>query len=92
MHFCYQSPAAYHIVMELIHGGELFDAIVERDHYSEKDALTCIRQVLMALQYCHKKKIIHRVSCTFYFEVLFSYDVGSAVLYCCFGYIYCGGQ
>ncbi|XP_065183152.1 calcium/calmodulin-dependent protein kinase type II delta 1 chain-like [Sycon ciliatum] len=60
MHQCFRSPSSYRIVMEMIHGGELFDAIVERDHYSEKDALICIRQVISALQHCHKHNIVHR--------------------------------
>lgn len=41
-------------------GGELFDDIVAREFYSEKDASSCIQQILESIAYCHKKGIIHR--------------------------------
>ena len=41
-------------------GGELFDDIVAREFYSEKDASTCIQQILDSVAYCHKHDIIHR--------------------------------
>lgn len=43
-----------------ISGGELFDQIVERSHYSEKDASKLINQVAGALKYMHSLEIIHR--------------------------------
>lgn len=50
------------MVLEYLPGGDLFDGIVSRKHYSEKDACACIRQVLKALKYLSEKGIIHRVS------------------------------
>jgi serine/threonine protein kinase len=35
-------------------GGELFDKIVERGAYSEKDASKVVREILDALLYLHK--------------------------------------
>ena len=43
-----------------ITGGELFDDIVAREYYSEKDASHCIGQILDAIHYCHTHGIIHR--------------------------------
>ncbi|CDQ75262.1 unnamed protein product [Oncorhynchus mykiss] len=46
--------------MQLVSGGELFDRIVEKGFYTEKDASTLIRQVLDAVDYLHKLGIVHR--------------------------------
>jgi calcium/calmodulin-dependent protein kinase-4 len=46
--------------MELVTGGELFDRIVARGSYTEKDAADCIRQISDALAYMHKSGICHR--------------------------------
>ena len=48
------------MVFDLITGGELFDDIVAREFYSEKDASHCIQQILESVQYCHDNRIIHR--------------------------------
>ncbi|PRP79028.1 calcium/calmodulin-dependent protein kinase I [Planoprotostelium fungivorum] len=49
-----------YLVMELVTGGELFETIVERGSYSEKDASVVITQLLQAVQYLHGKGIVHR--------------------------------
>ena len=41
-------------------GGELFDRIVEKGSYSEKDASYLIRQVLEAVDYMHDQGVVHR--------------------------------
>ena len=41
-------------------GGELFDRIVEKGSYSERDASDLIRQVLEAVSYLHSLGIVHR--------------------------------
>ena len=43
-----------------ITGGELFDDIVAREFYSEKDASHCIQQILESVSHCHSLGIIHR--------------------------------
>lgn len=43
-----------------VSGGELFDRILERGVYTEKDASLVIRQVLQAVSYLHKNGIVHR--------------------------------
>jgi serine/threonine protein kinase len=56
----YESKNRVNIVMELITGGELFDKIVELEHYSESDAAALIKQIAVSVEYCHKKNIVHR--------------------------------
>uniref|UniRef100_A0A8C6PIU5 Optineurin n=1 Tax=Nothobranchius furzeri TaxID=105023 RepID=A0A8C6PIU5_NOTFU len=56
----YESPDHLYLVMQLVSGGELFDRIVEKGFYTEKDASTLIRQVLDAVNYLHKMGIVHR--------------------------------
>lgn len=47
-------------------GGELFDRIVEKGFYTERDASQLIHQILDAVKYLHDMGIVHRdlkVSC-----------------------------
>jgi calcium/calmodulin-dependent protein kinase I len=41
-------------------GGELFDRIVEKGMYTEKDASELVQQILTAVDYLHKSDIVHR--------------------------------
>jgi calcium-dependent protein kinase len=43
-----------------LEGGELYDLILTMQKFSEKDAVKIIRQILLGLNYMHKKNIIHR--------------------------------
>lgn len=46
--------------MDRVTGGELFDRIVEKGSYTEKDASGLIRQVLEAVDYMHEQGVVHR--------------------------------
>lgn len=46
--------------MELCTGGELFDSIVSRGHYSESDAASLVRTMVRVVAYCHSMGVIHR--------------------------------
>uniref|UniRef100_A0A8C4R180 Protein kinase domain-containing protein n=1 Tax=Eptatretus burgeri TaxID=7764 RepID=A0A8C4R180_EPTBU len=43
-----------------VSGGELFDRIVEKGFYTEKDASALIRQILSAVRHLHSMGIVHR--------------------------------
>jgi len=60
LHEIYEDDQKVYIVMELINGSELFDRIVEKGFYSEKNAQVVIRQILEAVSYLHAKGIAHR--------------------------------
>lgn len=41
-------------------GGELFDRIVAKGSYTEKDASHLIRQIFEAVDYMHQNGVVHR--------------------------------
>ncbi|PUZ71520.1 hypothetical protein GQ55_2G319400 [Panicum hallii var. hallii] len=49
-----------HLVMELCEGGELFDRIFEREHYSERAASKLARTIVEVVQLCHDNGVMHR--------------------------------
>eukprot|EP00252_Welwitschia_mirabilis_P021500 TRINITY_DN5531_c0_g1_i1.p1 TRINITY_DN5531_c0_g1~~TRINITY_DN5531_c0_g1_i1.p1 ORF type:complete len:532 (+),score=105.41 TRINITY_DN5531_c0_g1_i1:987-2582(+) len=56
----YEDENAVHIVMELCEGGELFDRIVARGHYTERAAAAVTRTIVEVVQMCHKHGVMHR--------------------------------
>ncbi|KAK4710000.1 hypothetical protein R3W88_004513 [Solanum pinnatisectum] len=56
----YEDQYSVHLVMELCAGGELFDRIIARGYYSEKDAADIIRQIVNVVYICHFMGVIHR--------------------------------
>ncbi|XP_042463108.1 calcium-dependent protein kinase 20-like [Zingiber officinale] len=56
----YEDDVAVHLVMELCEGGELFDRIVARGHYTERAAAAIMRTVIEVIQECHRNRVMHR--------------------------------
>lgn len=56
----YEDDNAVHIVMELCEGGELFDRIVARGHYTERAAAGVTKTIVEVVQMCHKHGVMHR--------------------------------
>ncbi|KAK1434898.1 hypothetical protein QVD17_00652 [Tagetes erecta] len=56
----YEDDDAVHIVMELCEGGELFDRIVARGHYTERAAASIMRTIVEIVQMCHSHGVMHR--------------------------------
>jgi len=48
------------IVMEYLGGGDLFQVIARNESFSEADATHVMRNILMGVEYLHKKGIVHR--------------------------------
>lgn len=49
-----------HLVTEMLEGGELLRALLDRGSYAEEDARDIFRQLLQALEYMHEQGIVHR--------------------------------
>eukprot|EP00246_Nothoceros_aenigmaticus_P006424 TRINITY_DN192_c0_g1_i1.p1 TRINITY_DN192_c0_g1~~TRINITY_DN192_c0_g1_i1.p1 ORF type:complete len:527 (-),score=95.92 TRINITY_DN192_c0_g1_i1:978-2558(-) len=56
----FEDDVAVHLVMELCEGGELFDRIVARGHYTERAAADLTRTIVEVVQVCHKHGVMHR--------------------------------
>lgn len=56
----YENKDKLFLVMELLSGGELFDRIIEKGNYTEKNACILMKQVLLGLKCMHDRNIIHR--------------------------------
>lgn len=50
----------FYLVMEYMQGGELFEKIVQRGRYSERDAAFIFKQIASGVQYLHGMGIAHR--------------------------------
>ena len=50
----------YYLVTEKMSGGELFDRIVQKSYYNEKEARDTCVILFRAMSYCHSKKVAHR--------------------------------
>lgn len=49
-----------HLALELCSGGELFDSLTKRGHYSEACAAALLKTVVETVAACHEKGIVHR--------------------------------
>ncbi|KND04485.1 CAMK/CAMKL/MARK protein kinase [Spizellomyces punctatus DAOM BR117] len=55
-----ETKSTVFLVMEYASGGELYDYLVVHGKMKEKEARAKFRQILSAVSYCHKKRVIHR--------------------------------
>lgn len=56
----YEDKNSVHLVMELCAGGELFDRIIAKGHYSERAAASICRSIVGVVQICHFMGVMHR--------------------------------
>ena len=56
----YEDAVDVHLVMELCAGGELFDRIIERGHYTERKAAELARIIVGVVESCHSLGVMHR--------------------------------
>ncbi|KAK4419634.1 Calcium-dependent protein kinase [Sesamum alatum] len=56
----FEDKHSVHLVMELCAGGELFDRIIARGHYTERAAASLLRTIVQIVHTCHSMGVIHR--------------------------------
>jgi calcium/calmodulin-dependent protein kinase I len=56
----FEEEKHFYVVLEYLQGGELFDRIVKKTFYSEKEARDLVVIILSAIKYCHDRNIVHR--------------------------------
>ncbi|XP_041867269.1 serine/threonine-protein kinase DCLK3 [Melanotaenia boesemani] len=56
----YHTHTHFYLFMELVNGGDLFEAISDRGKFSEAEAGLMVSDVSEALNYIHCKSIVHR--------------------------------
>ncbi|GMP47784.1 hypothetical protein CsSME_00015367 [Camellia sinensis var. sinensis] len=56
----YEDNLFVHLVMELCAGGELFDRIVQKGQYSERNAARLIKTIVAVVEACHSLGVMHR--------------------------------
>ncbi|KAF8018233.1 hypothetical protein BT93_H3200 [Corymbia citriodora subsp. variegata] len=56
----YEDGMFVHIVMELCAGGELFDRIIQKGHFSEREAAKLIKTIVSVVEACHSLGVMHR--------------------------------
>ena len=60
LHQTAETPEELYLLMEKAEGGELFDRIVSRGHFSEPQAIQVMKQLLGVLEFMHSRGLIHR--------------------------------
>ncbi|RYR58804.1 hypothetical protein Ahy_A05g024677 isoform C [Arachis hypogaea] len=56
----YEDRHSVNLIMELCAGGELFDRIIAKGHYSERAAANLCRQIVTVVHNCHSMGVMHR--------------------------------
>ncbi|XP_019153957.1 PREDICTED: calcium-dependent protein kinase 20-like [Ipomoea nil] len=56
----YEDAVAVHLVMEVCSGGELFERIIQRGHYTERKAAQLARVIIGVVEACHSLGVMHR--------------------------------
>ncbi|RHZ77149.1 hypothetical protein Glove_185g63 [Diversispora epigaea] len=60
LHDIYETKDAFYIITDLALGGELYNQLLQRGSYTEKDAANLIEQILLGVKYLHDRDIAHR--------------------------------
>eukprot|EP01114_Cavostelium_apophysatum_P007077 TRINITY_DN1876_c0_g1_i3.p1 TRINITY_DN1876_c0_g1~~TRINITY_DN1876_c0_g1_i3.p1 ORF type:complete len:491 (-),score=180.47 TRINITY_DN1876_c0_g1_i3:220-1692(-) len=56
----FETEDTLYMILELIKGGDLFDAVVNKEYYSEDEARVIFGQLASAVGYLHDQQIAHR--------------------------------
>lgn len=56
----FEEEKFYYVILEFMAGGELFDRIVQKSFYNEKEARDVVQIILQSIAFCHDRNIVHR--------------------------------
>ena len=56
----YQTKRIVYVIMELLEGGELLEAVMDLGSYQERDAACIMKQLFIGLESIHEKSMAHR--------------------------------
>ncbi|XP_022858451.1 serine/threonine-protein kinase PEPKR2 [Olea europaea var. sylvestris] len=56
----YEDAESFHLVMELCSRGRLLDQMAREGPYSERQAANIIKELMLAIRYCHEMGVVHR--------------------------------
>lgn len=56
----YEDSESFYLVMELCSGGRFLDQMAREGQYSEHRAANIIRELVLAIKYCHEMGVVHR--------------------------------
>mmetsp|Transcript_10491 Transcript_10491/g.23835 ORF Transcript_10491/g.23835 Transcript_10491/m.23835 type:complete len:585 (-) Transcript_10491:34-1788(-) len=56
----YECEKHLQLVMECMEGGELFQRVLERKRFNDRDAADAAEQMLLAVNYIHNQGVVHR--------------------------------
>jgi calcium/calmodulin-dependent protein kinase I len=56
----FESDTDYNLVLELMEGGELFERLIEKEAYTEKEAQEFAISFLRTIKHLHDQDIVHR--------------------------------
>ncbi|KAI3448243.1 hypothetical protein Pfo_004908 [Paulownia fortunei] len=56
----YEDAESFHLVMELCSEGRLLDQMAREGQYSEQKAASIIKELMLAVRYCHEMGVVHR--------------------------------
>jgi len=86
---CYETEKILYLVLELLTGGELFDTIIAKGHYSEADARQVTITLLDAIKYLHTQNVKWRppeltnTLCTHHSQYATPSDTAAAAVHVC---------
>ena len=60
LHTVYETERDLRLIVDYVPGGELFDRIISKKCYSEREACEVVASLLNAISFLHERNIIHR--------------------------------